>query len=177
MLSFPFDEEKAISAVLYIIQQLNGKVNRHKLAKILYFADQKHMVLHGRPVIGDSYVAMKDGPVPSKVYDGIKAIDDDRYHFPLFRNNLSSEKFWIYSDVSPDMDELSRSDVKCLDESIMDNKDLGYGYLRTKSHKMAWDKAGLNNKMSIINIALEGGAHPDMALHIKENAEDFQSLL
>jgi len=67
MLKFKFDQEKAVSAILYISKRLieaegNIEPDFHKIFKILYFADQKHLANYGRPIIGDHYIAMEHGP-------------------------------------------------------------------------------------------------------------------
>jgi uncharacterized phage-associated protein len=43
----------------------------------MYFADRKHLEKYGRFICGDSYVAMKHGPVPSEIYDILKAVISD----------------------------------------------------------------------------------------------------
>ena len=118
MTNFPFNERKALAAVLFVIQQLGGKINKHKLAKILYFADMKHLVKYMRPIFGDDYIAMEYGRVPSRVYDGVKG------EFDSFRDALNVENKYIYSSEKPDMDELSQSEIECLSDSIKENKDI-----------------------------------------------------
>ena len=51
----------------------------HKLCKILYFADQRHLSLYGRSITGDTYIAMQYGPVPSNVDDILKAVRGDSF--------------------------------------------------------------------------------------------------
>lgn len=165
---FRFDEEKAVNVVLLILQKV-GKINRHKLAKILYFADQNHLVKYGRPILGDNYIAMKHGPVPSAVYDGIKAIDDFRYNFDFFRSNLASQGIFIHPKADPDLDELSQSEIDCIIDSISDNIDLTFDQLVQKSHSLAWEKACKNGKMNIKAIAEEGGAKKEVLDRVLEN--------
>lgn len=174
-MSFYFDESKALSVVLFILGKMKGKIDRHKLSKILYFADQKHLARYGRPVLGDKYIAMSNGPVPSTLYDAIKSIDDDRYSFDLFKNNLSSEgKYYIISDHEPDLDELSESDIECLTESLKENAHLSFSRLTNKSHGLAWNSAGRDARIDIKEIAKEGNASPDMIKYINENIDDCQ---
>jgi uncharacterized phage-associated protein len=171
-MSFFFDESKALAAVLLVIKKQHGKIDRHKLFKILYFADQKHLVRYGRPIIGDTYIAMKDGPVPSTLYDAIKSINDTHYFFELFKGKLKTRDYLILSDIEPDIEELSESDIECLLESIDENAELSFLKLRNKSHGIAWGKANRDDKISLLNIALEGHANREMLHYIKENIED-----
>lgn len=94
MLYFKFNEEKALSAILYITKKLMEggiKVGLHKVFKIFYFADQKHLSRYGRPITGDHYIAMEHGPVPSRIYDMVKTVRGDSL--------LGTEKYIFYFDV------------------------------------------------------------------------------
>ena len=55
---------KLKAAMLYIINNFNG-IDKLRLAKILYFANQKHIKEYGRTIINDKFIAMRHGPVPS----------------------------------------------------------------------------------------------------------------
>lgn len=173
MSGFSFDEEKAVNVVLFILQKL-GKVNRHQLAKILYFADQKHLIQYGRPILGDTYIRMAYGPVPSAVYDGIKAVDSSQFGFSLFKESIkTSGKTLILPKKSPEMDVLSESEVKCVSESIDENKNLDFYQLTRKSHSAAWNGTSPNCKISIKKIAIEGGAGKDLLDHILDSIHDI----
>ena len=63
-----FNPEKSLQAVLYVANRLERK-DFHKIFKVLYFADREHLTKYGRPITGDTYVAMEYGPVPSMIYD------------------------------------------------------------------------------------------------------------
>jgi hypothetical protein len=183
MNSIPFNEEKAIAAVLYILKNIGGQVDVHKLAKILYFADQKHLVTYGRTILGDEYVPMEYGPVPSSIYNAIKMINNANTDYKLFSQqlHLSVKDGYrvIFSSALPDMDELSLSDIECLDASIMENKALGFDALCKKSHKLAWSTAaekGLH-RIRIEDIAKEAGANDDFIEYIKDSISDYRLAL
>lgn len=178
MNSFPFNEEKAVNAILYILNELGGKCDMHKISKILYFADQKHLIKYGRPVIGDVYIAMPYGPVPSKCYDGFKSLSDPgRYIFPSFIKTMSIRGNSIISCSMPDMDDLSKTDISCLNESIADNRGAGFNDLVDKSHSLAWSAASRNGEISIIDIAKEAACSEDMIEYIKENLREYSAVL
>jgi uncharacterized phage-associated protein len=183
MNSIPFNEEKALAAVLYVVKNLGGQVDMYKLAKILYFADQKHLVTYGRTIIGDEYVPMKYGPVPSGIYNAIKELDNPIL-YKLFAKNLQrsvTENGYINIShlAEPDMDELSLSDVECLDSSINENRMLSFNNLCKKSHNLAWTNAKQEKlpRLRIEDIAKEAGANDDFIAYIKECAEDYNLSL
>ena len=55
-------DQAALAAVLYVAHRLPHST-LHTLSKVLYFADRKHLERYGRFIFGDTYIAMKFGPV------------------------------------------------------------------------------------------------------------------
>ena len=58
--------------ILYVASKLQ-ETTFHRIVKLLYFADKLHLERYGRFITGDRYIAMEYGPVPSNVYDMLKA--------------------------------------------------------------------------------------------------------
>lgn len=169
MKNFPFNERKALASVLFVIEQLGGKVGKHKLAKILYFADRKHLAKYMRPIFGDDYIAMPYGPVPSKVYDGVKGKLDS------FNEVLEEKGNYIHSSTKPNMDILSQSDIECLLTSISENGSLNFQELVDKSHQSAYHKAK-GGVISVLDMAKEEGASDEMIAYIEDIMFDCQLM-
>src|SRR3990172_3908608 len=75
---YRFDPEKALNVILWVANR--AKIpDFYRISKIIYFADKVHLQKYGRLICGDAYVAMKDGPVPSGVYDIMKSVRGDGY--------------------------------------------------------------------------------------------------
>jgi uncharacterized phage-associated protein len=182
VLKFNFEPEKALTALLYIAQRLiersviNPKVTPdiHRISKILYFADQKHLARYGRPILGDFFVAMKDGPVPSETYDLIKSVRGDSIICSAgdYGQYFNVKGFLIYPNQNPDLNELSESDLECINESTMENQDLSFGDLRKKSHDLAYDCADRNDHISFKKMAEVGGADKAMLTYITTISEN-----
>ncbi len=66
---FSFSHRKATQALNYLARRDGGSINKLKALKLVYFADRYHLRRYGRPVIGDEYLAMNYGPVPSGTKD------------------------------------------------------------------------------------------------------------
>jgi uncharacterized phage-associated protein len=64
-LTFEFSIEKLVHAIAYFSKSGIRDLTKLKIAKLLYFADKQHLLEHGRPIIGDVYWCMDNGPVPS----------------------------------------------------------------------------------------------------------------
>ena len=163
--------EKTKAVLLYIVNKLNN-ADLLKIFKILYFAEQKHLTTYGNLIISDKYVAMKNGPVPSLVYDLFKEIRGDRER--IEKNNTFYDAFSVkensnvIANENANLDYLSTSDIECLNESILENKNLTSKKLSDKSHDYAWDSAPLNNEINSIDIAIAGGANKEMLKYVSE---------
>ena len=69
---FPFLEDKAADAAALLIELAGGGMEYLRLIKLLYLADRRSLERRGRPIVGDTYVSMDNGPVLSGVYDLVK---------------------------------------------------------------------------------------------------------
>ena len=66
---FTFSHRKATQSLNFFARQSGGNVNKLKALKLVYFADRYHLRRFERPVVGDEYLAMNYGPVPSGTKD------------------------------------------------------------------------------------------------------------
>ncbi|WP_308512965.1 Panacea domain-containing protein [uncultured Turicimonas sp.] len=67
-----FDFETAEHIVGYFLWKAGGTMSYLKLLKLVYLADRKALLETGKTLTGDSYSAMKLGPVPSFTYNYLK---------------------------------------------------------------------------------------------------------
>ncbi len=158
-----FDKDVALQAVLYILDKMGGSCDMHKICKILYFADQKHLSRYSRSITGDDYIAMQYGPVPSRVNDMMKAVRGDSF----FSDSEDTaelrkcfgflNKFIITALAKPDTEYLSATDMECLDESIALCEGMNFGELTEFSHGPAWQNTKEGRKMSVKDILRETG--------------------
>jgi len=162
------NKDKSIASLLYIIKTLGGKWDMYSVLKILYFAERSHLFEYGRTITGDAMIAMENGPVPSFSYDEVKIRTIDKNFFDTDEENI------IVATKEPNIDTLSESEIECLDASIEDNKHLGFGDLKKKSHGSAYNLArqrGINSSMSFIDLAKEGVEKEGMIDYIRENLQ------
>ena len=62
-----------VQAITFFAWRGVKNLDTMKCAKLLYFADRQHLLEYGRPIIGDDYHVMKDGPIPTA---GLTQIQD-----------------------------------------------------------------------------------------------------
>ena len=70
MKSSRYNTKKFINCVLFFAKKTNPKkLGVLKLNKLLYYIDFRHYKKYGRPILGDVYISMDYGPVPSFSYN------------------------------------------------------------------------------------------------------------
>ena len=154
-----FDKVKTLNALLFVANRVRRK-DFHKIFKIIYFADRQHLVDWGRPITGDTYIAMEAGPVPSHMYDMLKIVRGDSY-MPDSEglNRYFKVENWMYVNPLQDADfaQLTLSEREILSEAILKYADLSYDELKEKSHVVAWRSTARDFSISWDNIAREAG--------------------
>lgn len=170
-----FKYDKAIQSLLYALKKLGGKTDMHKLCKILYFADQQHLSEYGRSITGDRYIAMQFGPVPSNIDDILKALRGDSFfssneEIAILRESISFENRYIIKGLKePDMEELSGTDVKCLDKAIELCRNKNFRELTEFSHGLAWTNTQRDRTISVKDILREVGDDEAYVEYIADN--------
>lgn len=175
---FEFRPEKAAEAI-HLISLRHPGSTQYFVGKYLYLADKLHYLEWGRPITYDNYVAMKHGPVPSATRNMLAAaaglsigMDVSRFNSAQSHADdlvrlvkvelevaVNGERQKVYPRFSNfEMQQLSQSDVECLNMVLNENSDMTFGGLREKTHKdEAWGEAWYgraNGRVADINILL-----------------------
>ena len=185
--------DKIKAVVEYILQQRGEAVDYIHLFKVMYFAQEEHLAVYGVPMMYDTFVARKHGPVPSLTYKVLRVAEgkavDVTGELQTFVSDLSlsmSEGHQVVAladGVKCDMDELSRSNIRILDKWIEHCKAIDSFDLSELSHDKAWKKAvrqtertGEDTKISLYDMAESGGASKDMLEVVKERQMNRRAL-
>ena len=154
-----FDKEKALNALLYVANRVQRK-DFHKIFKIIYFADRQHLADWGRPITGDTYIAMEAGPVPSRLYDMLKIVRGDSYLPDTEGLGMYFQvENWMYMRPLQDADlhKLSANEQEAMSEAIAKYAALSYDEIKEKSHDIAWRSTARDFAIQWDNIAREAG--------------------
>jgi uncharacterized phage-associated protein len=165
-----FDRRKGIEAILYVASRVNDPTF-HRVSRILYFADKYHLAHYGALICGDDYLAMKHGPVPSGIYDILKAVhgDGDFGTGKEAANALTVESGKRVRPLrDPNLNELSESDREALDSAIAEYGQLSFSELTKLSRDSAWDAADENEFMDIVEIARSTPNSEQLVAHIRD---------
>lgn len=178
MSRFNYDKNKAIAVFLYTAKKLgNGNADMHSVFKAMYFADRDHLVNYGRPVTGNTYCALKDGPVPSELYDYCKRSREKKITYKGYFIVQNKKDVEVLRE--PDMDELSPSDVAALDVAIAKVREMDFSERSSASHDSAWEsgrKRTGRREIDVVDMADAGGADEQVIDYIKEGLEFANNL-
>ncbi len=167
---FRFDPEKALQAILFVAKKLPG-ATFHQISKIIYFADKAHLQKYGRLICGDTYVAMKHGPVPSGIYDILKSVrgDGSSEYTEQARGSLDVQnRYEVIPKTEPNIETFSQSDIECLTNSIKQCGHLSFNELTELSHDKAWENADENDIIDLEQIIATLPDGPALLEHLQE---------
>jgi uncharacterized phage-associated protein len=169
MIRFAFNESKTVEAVVFVAHQSPG-ITAFYLAKTLFFADRDHLRAYGRPVTGDVYIAMPDGPVPSHVYDiakdNLDFFGDPQAIVDAIRVDRNQRYSRIYAQREANLDLLSETDITALSAAIEFCRGKSFRELSSLTHQEpAWAEAPANGEMNPELMVAE-----DMREEVRETA-------
>lgn len=168
---------KIKAVILYIMQCFPEGVDYIKLFKILYFAQQDHLVRYGKVIVDESFRAVKHGPVPTYTYKALQIAEGKPMEgdFREFLSGIEVRDKKVYTTLQPDMDYLSGADCRSLDAAIARCKDADPYDLSDMSHDAAWQEAihrikddPQKNFITLIDMARAGHAPAGMVDYIRE---------
>lgn len=171
-LNFAFDVQKFVNASAYLVERC-PETTRMKLAKLLFFADKEHLLTYGRPVIGDRYVKMEYGPVPSAGYNLIKrderaAVEDQS----IFDRHLTVHGNDVTLKAPADLRHLSETDIEVLNEVVAKYGHLTPAQLSTLSHREpAWMQAEMNAELDYRLLFANRNDAENVELLVQEDQE------
>lgn len=151
------------AAVLYILNEAGGTLDKYRIYKSLYFANKEHLNKYGRLITSDSFFALEYGPVPTKLADVLDYIGDIKtlgrkekdLFMPIIKSvvhcGYDADNFFAAKEL-PDIDELSESDMECLVNGVKKCIGKSFGQIMEESHDKAWENASKKRKSKSIDV-------------------------
>lgn len=169
-MTFDFDPEKTLAAIALFVRETGESM--YTVLKMLYLADRLHLERYGRPITGDTYFAMQEGPAGTKTYDLMKFLRGERKfsEYPAAREMLKLDPQTHRIEVlrEPDPGVFSASDFECVEAIVAVCKKEGGKYIREISHDPAWEATARNMPMNIMAIAAATKNAPLLAQHLAD---------
>ena len=180
-ITFTLNAKKAIEAIIYLANK-KPEMTQYFFMKMMFYADKFHINKYGTPIIGDKYIKMSNGPVPSFVLDAIhmdgsKLTHDD---YEEIKNSLcfkkSGNKIYTTAKRKAKMDYFSETDIECLDKAFDFCKDKNFTELKNITHKEpSWEQA-LDNRLMDYALFVDD-KNPNKQDIIADLSDNFGSLV
>jgi uncharacterized phage-associated protein len=154
-----YREDRATQAAARLLKAGGGCMNHMKLIKLLYLADRRSLINHGRPITFDSYVSMPHGPVLSFTLDRINdaAPPDKSSYWHTVISERDGHEVRLLDGVPND--QLSSAEETILDEVWSEFGERSQWDLRDYSHTLPeWhDPEGSSVPIQIRDILMAEG--------------------
>lgn len=172
-ISFKMNKNKAIEALVWLANKQLG-ITPFYVSKVLYFAEKQHLNRFGRPILGDKYIRMNFGPVPSKTYDLIKGTSSKKKYSEKLREAVDVQEGVLRPLRKPNMEMFSRTDIECLTNALKEYGCLEFGELSRISHReTAWKKAPENGEMDYEDMIDQSPKQKKLIENLREHARQI----
>jgi hypothetical protein len=172
-----YEQQKLVEVVLCILNKTSG-VDIYPLFKIMYFAEREHLATYGRSITADEYHALPYGPVPTHLYNAVKAKGKGAHDLA----RLLWKAVDVAGDDAPnvllpkravDACYISASDEGALNKSVDENARQLFGDLKNLSHDEAYEIASKKRRKVILppDMAKAAGATSATVEYIQEQQE------
>jgi hypothetical protein len=78
--------------------------------------------------------------------------------------------------MEADLDELSETELACINESLQENQGLSFEELKNKFHGRAYARATKDDKISYLNMANEAKADENILRYMRLLSENVRTL-
>lgn len=132
-----FKHRKAVQLLNFFAIKTGGEINIIKALKLVWLADRLHLRNHGRPILHDTYYAMKLGPVASKTYNLAEDSDNLTAEERAYRYEyLSTLERYIFESIRKVNEKVfSKSDLRVMEKIYQEFGELEGFPLSDESHK------------------------------------------
>lgn len=149
--------EKIHAVINYIIDSFQqadsiSKLEKVKLAKILWFADRKFMYEYHKSITDIEYVRLPNGPVPKRYEALLNEMQKNRIIYKYKINKCDKTQQCFTSLKKPDLEAFSREEIKVLDTIIYELKDKTATELSSLTHDSLWENRENGEVMPIESV-------------------------
>jgi hypothetical protein len=130
-MKFTFNPQKSAQAGAYLLKLNGGDMDKYMWIKMLYWADRESLAKWNEPITGDNPVSMEHGQVLETIYDLTKkgCFQSQKEYWGKFISDADEEHRITQKD-DPGIDELSKAEIKILEETYAKFKDSNFGKLK-----------------------------------------------
>lgn len=142
-IKYRFNDEKATQAAAVLLNCTRGQMKYLRLIKLLYFAERDSFEQFGRPITGDAFSSLKNGPVLSNV---LTIIRKDRFvQSKVWDSHIETvaKSYTVKLVKDPGVGELCDADIKILKKAWQLRRRKTLSEIIQESHELPeWQDPG-----------------------------------
>jgi uncharacterized phage-associated protein len=173
-----YHQERATQAAARLLAARGGTMSYLKLLKLLYLADRRALLEHGRPITFDRYVSMDHGPVLSQTYNLIVS-EEQPGRETYWRRYISEPRHYEVTLLSAAPNgELSPAQERILDEVFAEFGAMGRWQIVDYVHTLPeWeDPHGSSLPIALRDVLRGGGLDDEAAEAVEEDLAGEDAL-
>jgi uncharacterized phage-associated protein len=173
-----YHQQRATQAAARLLEKRGGTMSYLKLLKLLYLADRRALLDHGRPITMDRFVSMDHGPVLSQTYNLIVG-EEQPGQKTYWREFISEPKNYEVTLIQrAPSGELSAAHERILDEVYAEFGMMGRWQLVEYLHTLPeWeDPQGSSLPIALRDVLRAGGFDEDAADAVEEDLAGEDAL-
>ncbi|MBI5578026.1 MAG: SocA family protein [Deltaproteobacteria bacterium] len=178
-IAYRINYEKAIEALVFLAEQQPG-IDIYHVAKVLFYADKMHVNKFARPILGDTYICMNHGPVPSGVRDLITDnpwLSPDLVDKKCTSLEIEGSRFNLTAKRKPNLDYFSKTDLDCLRTALLEHGKKPFGELREQTHdEKCYIESGINQPIDYALLVDDDNPNRNAILEEMEEAAAYVQL-
>ena len=166
---FRFNERKATAAAAFLLEQEGGTMDYMRLVKLLYLAERESLARLGHPLAGDTYYALDQGPILSRIVDLCKQPSS------VWAGQIEHSGLWtVRLKAALDFGPLSPAEMTILEGVAKAHRDHDQWQLSTLMQGLPeWrDPRGARVEIAPTDILAALGKTPDQIREILVEADD-----
>lgn len=170
------NEVKTTQDAALFLKLNDGKLNYMKLIKLMYLADREALSRWERPLTGDSYFSMKNGPILSNVLDWISSGKPPGEELYWTRHISNPTEYNVSLKKDPGESELSKREIDLIKEIDEKYKEFNQWEMVDICHKILpeWENPGATSIPIKIEDILKTTGKTDREIFLIE--EDIANL-
>lgn len=164
-IAYRINYDKAVEVIIWLADQ-KPDIDIYHVAKVLFYADKMHINRYARPILGDTYISMDYGPVPSGVRDLITKnswLNPD--YLQIIEDSLKIEQSpypRLTALRKPNMDFFSGTDIECLQESLGKYGNKSFDELKNLTHaERYWFETDITQPINYVLMVDEDNPNRD----------------
>jgi uncharacterized phage-associated protein len=129
------DTAKVLEVILWLASARPG-MDVYHVVKCAYYADKRHLNLHGRTIAGDQYLADEYGPLGRCIYGLLRGLPNERLALQTNQKLpfAVDESHAVIAERDASKGRLSESDVEALSWAVENYAHLSFNELVELSH-------------------------------------------